>query len=61
MQVIITEFDLEYHTLNAVKGQAIAKHLTAFPYQIIIQFGQDFPDEEIFSPELAEETPKKKF
>ena len=48
-QMLLTEFDLQFITQKAIKGQAITDQLAGLPVPEYQPVSTDFPDEEILA------------
>lgn len=58
-QVVLAEYDIKYMTRKSVKGSAIADHLAANPIDEYQPLDFSFPDEDVCTTELEENTPTR--
>lgn len=46
-QMLLSEYDIEYHTYKAIKGSILADHLAHHPVDDYQSIQFDFPDEDV--------------
>jgi hypothetical protein len=46
-QMLLSEYDIEYHTLKAIKGSVLADHLAHHPIDDYESINFEFPDEDV--------------
>ena len=46
-QMLLSEYDIEYHTQKAIKGSILADHLAHQPIEDYQSIKFDFPDEDV--------------